>query len=197
VTAAVADAGWLVYVLQAWLGAVRTFGLTGTQSAQLAQSGDGTGALVLPGFTAPPLPTGVTPQTPGSLDRIFALIQQIKESGKCTNDIAASLQIVGTAATGPDLTSIAPVFTVDIVGGRAVVKWTWGGYGDYLESCEIQVDRGDGKGYGFLTVDTTPGYTDTQPFPAAKTVWTYRAIYRVNDGQVGVWSVPVSIAVSA
>ena len=33
-----------------------------------------------------------------------------------------------------------------------------------------QVDRGDGKGYVLLTVDTTPNYVDTQPFPAAKAV---------------------------
>ena len=53
----------------------------------------------------------------------------------------------------------------------------------------------DGKGFGLLTIDTTPGYTDTQPFPAAKTVWTYRAIYRKDDSQIGVWSAPVSIPV--
>jgi hypothetical protein len=46
-------------------------------------------------------------------------------------------------------------------------------------------------------MDTTPGYTDTQPFPAAKTVWTYRGIYLLNDGRVGVWSQNVSIAVQA
>jgi hypothetical protein len=30
-----------------------------------------------------------------------------------------------------------------------------------------------------------------------RTVWTYRAIYRVADAQVGVWSQPVSVAVPA
>ena len=77
------------------------------------------------------------------------------------------------------------------------VKWNWGGYTAYLDSCEIQVDRNDGKGFVLLAMDTTPGYTDTQAFPAAHTVWTYRAIYRVDDVQVGVWSQPVSIAVPA
>ncbi|MGD0259330.1 MAG: hypothetical protein ABSD29_05825 [Verrucomicrobiota bacterium] len=46
-----------------------------------------------------------------------------------------------------------------------------------------------------LTVDTTPNYVDTQPFPAAKTVWSYKAIYRADDAQVGQWSQPVSVAV--
>jgi hypothetical protein len=75
--------------------------------------------------------------------------------------------------------------------------WGWGGNGDYLDSCEIQVDRGDGKGFVLLTIDTTPNYTDTQPFPATPTRWTYRAIYRANDAQVGVWSQTVSVTVPA
>ena len=58
---------------------------------------------------------------------------------------------------------------------------------------ELQVDRG--TGFVFLANDTTPGYTDTHPFPATPTKWTYRAIYRVGDSQVGIWSKPVSITV--
>ncbi len=67
----------------------------------------------------------------------------------------------------------------------------------YLDSCEIQVDRGDGKGFVLLTIDTTPGYTDTQPFPAASVKWTYKAAYRVNDQMVGLWSQPASVTVPA
>jgi hypothetical protein len=59
------------------------------------------------------------------------------------------------------------------------------------------VDRGDGKGYVLLAFDTTPGYTDTQPFPTTPATWTYRAIYRVGDNQVGVWSQTVSVTVPA
>ena len=57
------------------------------------------------------------------------------------------------------------------------------------------VDRADGKGFVLLTIDTTPNYTDTQPFPAAKAIWTYKAIYRLDDAQVGRWSQPVSVNV--
>ena len=42
---------------------------------------------------------------------------------------------------------------------------------------------------------TTPGYNDTAPFPAAPAKWSYRAIYRVGDAQVGVWSNVVSVTV--
>jgi hypothetical protein len=60
---------------------------------------------------------------------------------------------------------------------------------------EIQVDRGDGKGWVFLTYDTTPNYTDTLPLPATPTKWKYRAIYRVGDAQVGIWSSTQEITV--
>ena len=55
--------------------------------------------------------------------------------------------------------------------------------------------RGDGKGFITLASDSTPGYNDTQPIPAAPAKWTYKAIYRVGDAQVGLWSNPVSIMV--
>ena len=46
-----------------------------------------------------------------------------------------------------------------------------------------------------LTYDTTPGYHDTAPLPAIAAKWKYRAIYRVADVRVGVWSDEVSITV--
>jgi len=68
------------------------------------------------------------------------------------------------------------------------------GRGAFLDLCEIQVDR-TGQGFGPLAFDTTPGYTDTEPFPASPTKWTHRAIYRVGDQRVGQWSKSVSITV--
>jgi hypothetical protein len=52
--------------------------------------------------------------------------------------------------------------------------------------CEIQVDRtGASQTFTPLTLDTSPGYTDTESFPSIATKWTYRAIYRVGDQCVG------------
>ena len=59
-----------------------------------------------------------------------------------------------------------------ISGNHVNVKWGWGGNSAYLDICEIRVDRGDGKGFVLLAFDTTPGYTDTQPFPAVLVTWT-------------------------
>ena len=60
---------------------------------------------------------------------------------------------------------------------------------------ELQVDRADGKGYVVLTFDTTPGYLTTCSRPAMLTKWKYKAIYRVGDQQVALWSPEVSITV--
>jgi hypothetical protein len=197
VKAAVADCDWLIYLLQFWLPATRKWSQAGTNTMTEAQTGDGTKLMVLPIFVAPALPSGVVPVNTGALTRTFALVQTIKNSGLCSDTNAGILGIVGSAEPGPDYTTLQPVFTVSIVGGQVLIKWNWGGYAAFLDCCEIQVDRGDGKGFVMLTMDTTPGYTDTQPFPAARTVWTYRAIYQLNDARVGIWSQSVSVAVPA
>ena len=82
-----------------------------------------------------------------------------------------------------------------LVTGQVLVKWGWGGFGAWLHICEIWVDRGDGKGFVFLTIDTTPNYTDTLPLPTVNTEWKYKAIYRDGETQFGLWSEVVSIAV--
>jgi hypothetical protein len=195
VTTVLADCNWLIYVLETWLGSVRTFGTTGTQAALLAQTGTGADTVTLPVFNPPAPASGITPQLPGSLTRIFAFVQSIKRNPLCDDEIMNDLKIVGTEEMAPDAMTLQPVIYVSIVNGQVFVKWGWGGQGKWLDACEIWVDRGDGKGYVFLTIDTTPGYTDTQAFPTALTNWTYKAIYRQGDKQVGKWSAPVTVAV--
>jgi hypothetical protein len=197
VSAAVADCGWLIYVQQSWLPAGRAWALSCTYAAAEAQTGDSSALMVLPVFAAPALPTGVVAVNAGALTRLFALVQFIKDSGKCSDTNATNLGIVGSAQTGPDLTTVQPVISAAIMGNVVNLKWGWGGNSAYLDTCEIQVDRADGKGYVLLTIDTTPGYTDTQPFPASSVKWTYKAIYRLDDAQVGLWSQPASVTVPA
>lgn len=195
VTALEADSLWLVYVLQNWLNAVRSFSLACTQTANYAQTGAGTNIVALDTFTAPALPGTVAAQLPGSLNRILAVVQDIKNGHKLTDDIAQDLRIVGTADTGPDLTTVQPVLDLVVSGGKVEVHFGWQGNGAWLDACEILVDRNDGKGYVPLVTATSPNYTDPQPFPAAKTIWSYKAIYRTGDNQTGQWSQPVSVTV--
>jgi len=195
VTAIIADCNWLVYVMELWWPATRTWSLACTKAVADAQTGTETTALVLPVFTAPALPTGTTAVTPGALTRIFEFVQQIRKNPKCTDAIALDLGILGSTQVGPDLTTLQPAIDLSIVSGHVFVKWGWGGYGQYLDSCEIWVDRGDGKGWVLLTIDTTPNYTDTTALPTALAKWSYKATYRVGENQVGLWSAPVSINV--
>jgi hypothetical protein len=146
---------------------------------------------------APVLPTVVTAVAPGVESRFRALVQLIKANPNYNPTIGEALGIEGAQQTGPDLTTVQPVISAIISGNHVYVKWGWGGNSAYLDICELQVDRGDGKGFGLLAYDTTPGYTDTQAFPTAPATWTYRAIYRVDDSQVGVWSQPASVTVPA
>jgi len=195
VGAAVADGLWLVYVLQSWLGATRTWSLACTTAANDAQTGDGTALSVLPVFTPPALPTGEMAVNTGALNRIFALVQTIKDSNGFTDAIGTDLGVIGSAQTGPDFTTLQPVFTVTRIATGNNINWTWQGNSAYLDMIELQVDRNDGKGFGQLVFDTTPGYTDTFPQPAALTKWKYKGIYRVGDQQVGLWSQEMSITV--
>ncbi len=160
-----------------------------------AQSSDGTALMALPVFTPPALPTGVVAVNEGALDRLFALVQTIKDRAGFTEAIGADLDVLGTEDTMPDLATLQPV--IDATAQVAAVKigWDWGGNSAFLDMIELQVDRSDTKGFVFLANDTTPGYLDTTPFPTALTKWTYRAIYRIGDDRVGVWSNSVSVAV--
>ena len=195
VTAAVADCLWLVYLLEQWLPAVRRWAQSCTDVVAAAQNGAGSTAITLPAFTAPPLPTGVTAQAPGSLTRIFALVQSIKDSGKCTDAIATDLNIVGAADARPDLTTVQPPLSAVFNGNHVDIKTGWGGNLRFLDAVELQKDWGDGKGPVYLATLTGVSFTDNSPMPANKTVWAYQAIYRVGNQQVGLWSNSVSVPV--
>jgi hypothetical protein len=105
--------------------------------------------------------------------------------------MGVDLSILSVAEERPDFLPLRS----DLTAAGVQLGWGWQGFGRFLDQCEIQVDRADGRGWTILTFDTTPGCLDTHPFPAALTRWKYRAIYRVDDSPVGQWSSEVSINV--
>jgi hypothetical protein len=153
----------------------------------------GNSTATAPTFTA--LPAAVPAVAPGIEQRFRAVVQQIKNHPAYNEAIGNVLGIEGTVQTGPDMTAIQPVIDATATAGGVIIGWGFGGNGAYLDALELEVDRNDGKGFVTLTTDSTPNYTDTTPFPAAATKWTYRAIYRVNDARVGQWSAAVSVMV--
>ena len=189
----------LIYVLQDWLPAVRAYNLACTAAAKDAQTGDG-GPIAHLVFTAPPLPgiegtlPAVVARDEGGLNRLFDLIAEIKENDACTDPMCLDLGIIGSAESGPDTETITPEITAARSGSTVKIGWGWGGFGKYLDAIEIVVDRATGT-FVPLTTDTTPTYTDSAPQPPTSAIWKYKAIYRIDDEQVGQWSPVVSVVV--
>jgi len=189
-----ADADYFDYTLKS-MAVMANGGQQWTAWKNLTRGGGTPPASGAP--VAPVFPAAVPVVAPGIEARFRALVQSIKTNAGYNPAIGQALGIEGAQQTGPDLTTIQPIIDAIISGNHVNVKWGWGGNSAYLDICELQVDRNDGKGFVLLAFDTTPGYTDTQAFPATPAIWTYRAIYRVGDAQVGVWSLPVSVTVPA
>ena len=192
ITAQAADAAYYSYVLQCQ----KLMQGGAQQWSSWKDLTRGGGAPLLAGAPVPPvLPAAIPAVAPGIEVRFRALVKQIKANVNYNESIGEALNIEGAKQVGPDLTTLQPILDATINGGRVDVGWGWQGNVAFLDQCEIQVDRADGKGFVMLTYDTTPNYTDTMPLPTTPTKWTYKAIYRVADAQVGLWSNPVSVIV--
>lgn len=166
-------------------------------TAWKALSRSGGGAPTSGAPVAPVFPAAVPPVAPGIEGRFRALVKQIKANANYNAAIGAALGVEGAEQSAPDLASLRPEIDAKVSGNRVEIAWGWGGHSAHLDMLELQVDRGDGRGFLPLAFDTTPGYVDTQPFPAAPTRWTYKAIYHVGDAAVGHWSLPVNVVVGS
>ena len=91
VTAIVADARFCEYVTGAWITAAREFGPAATAAIEELYDGSGASPFVLPAFTAPALPAGVTAVPPGALQRIFTFVQAIKSRPGYNENIGQQL----------------------------------------------------------------------------------------------------------
>jgi hypothetical protein len=153
-------------------------------------NGDTPVQVQLPVYPAAPLPV-----SPGIERRFRAIVAQIKASPGYSEAIGKALGIVRETPAPLDLTLVKPSLSVKRDGEDVRIKWNWPSNRTKLQMCEIHVDRNDGKGFTLLIFDTTPNYIDTHEQPAQPVIWTYKAIYRSRDRQVGIWSDPVSITV--
>ena len=192
VTAQADDADYFAYVI-----ACQTTMQQGAQQwtawKNLVRGGGGapsTGSPVPPVF-----PASVAAVALGVEVRFRALVQQIKNNTNYNTGIGEALGIEGAVQSPPPAGALQPVIDVSISGNHVVLKWGWQGNRASVDMCELQVDRSDGKGFVLLAFDTTPGYTDTTPFPTPPAKWRYRAIYHKGDAQIGIWSSEVSITV--
>ena len=193
ITASVNDAKWANYVLGSWLTGVRNFSPSTTDAVDDVLTGSGAAAVVLPAFTAPALPAGVTAALPGALNRIFALIAKMKLSAGYTDAIGTDLGIVGSAETEKAL----PKFSADLLQGTnsQSVKLTF--YKYTHQGVHIESRRGT-DAWEFLGIDTESPYEDERPLLAAATpeVREYRMRFWDKGTPNGDWTDVVKVTVS-
>jgi hypothetical protein len=149
--------------------------------------------MVLPTFTAPALPAGITAAIPGTLTRIFGLIAKMKLSAGYTEAIGTDLGIVGAAETEKAL----PKFSAELLQGAGCqcVKLSFYKYnhmGVYIES-----RRGTGA-WEFQSIDTENPYMDERPLLQAGTpeVREYRMRFWDKGTPNGDWTDVVKVTVS-
>lgn len=198
VTASVNDALWCAYVLGAWLASVRAFAPSTTDAVDEVLTGTREEAVVLPTFTAPALPAGVTAAPPGALTRIFALIAKMKLSAAYTEAIGTDLGVVGAVAGNPPGASNTARFLTELLqgAGQQTVKLTFYKYGHM--GVWIECRRGANGQWEFLAIDTESPYLDERPLLAAgqPEVREYRMRFWDKGTPNGDWTDVTSVTVS-
>jgi hypothetical protein len=163
-----------------------------TDHKNAVRDGLSNGATLQP--LMPPVMMLPPPVAPGIFKRAKALVNRIKSHVSYLETDGSDLGIIGAEMTAIDTNTIKPKFLLRLVaGGHPEIVWTRQGMG----ALEIQKLGSDGKWY-FLAIDTVPNYIDTEPLPPSgqSAVWQYRAIYRLKDERVGMWSDVVTITVT-
>ena len=128
----------------------------------------------------------------GIIPRFSLFVTRLKAHKNYSPAIGQDLQIIGSAYI-IDPSTWKPVLSILMQAGHPTVAWAKG----KVSALELWVDRNDGNGFVFLTINTEPNTADSAPLPPPGTsvLWKYKAIYRYHDEQVGEWSDVISIVV--
>lgn len=193
---AVADARWLVFVLGPWRRAVRTFSTNATATLEQAQTGFSLGALALPSYTPAELPEGAQPRPAAALNRLFALVRQIKKSPGYTADIGATLRLV-TIMDGRRHPWPTVRLSIKRVERRRIVvlkvrKW---GRPQFV----VESRRGEEETWTRLGTGDLPTFKDERPNLNQGQAETrfYRVAYWASSHTAGEFSPETSIEVPA
>lgn len=143
----------------------------------------------LPSLLPPPSTVART----GIFQRVGKMVKRIKAHPNYTDSIGERLDIIGSQMV-VDYDTLKPSIKVIHAGGKPIVKWKKG----VADAIDIYVDHNNDNDWQLLTRDTIPHYVDKHPKPEGKdpVLWRYKAIYVVNDEQVGEFSSVVSITFS-
>lgn len=138
-----------------------------------------------------PRPTPPPAVALGLVKRIAKLVKRIKNMRLYTETIGIDLGIIPPKTNKNAAYSTKPEIVIILDADRPVIKWKKRG----VEALDIYVDRGDGLGYVLLGTTSRAKFVDMTPLPKVLTLWTYKAIYKKGNQQVGELSNPCSVAV--
>ena len=129
----------------------------------------------------------------GIFKRAGKIITKIKINTAYTNAIGQDLGIETHAESKSALMN-QPILKIIIKGGKPELSYVKRKY----SGIDIYVDRNDGKGYLFLATSVKSKWTDETKLDSTikAAQWTYKAIYKKGDEQVGNFSNPMSVAIS-
>jgi hypothetical protein len=141
---------------------------------------------VMPVLPAP----GAIPQ--GLFDRISRLVKRIKAHVNYNEAPGKDLGIIATPRRA-DHSSMQPVLKLVLHAGRPVISCKKGA----ADGMDLYVDRNDGAGFILLAQLMLLKYTDKALLPEQTPVaeWSYKAMYRKGDKNIGEISKVVSVVV--
>jgi len=185
VNGAKADALYLAYII-GFLESVLTYKQQLTAFKNILLNGINLGAL-------PALVSGTAPAAvnAGIQKRTRSMVQRIKNHRNYTEAIGNDLGIIGSELSiDPD--QLKPVLKITLDVGKPHIKWEK----QNADSIHLYADHNDGRGYVFVANITRREYLDIIQTPAQPTVWKYKAIFVLNDEEVGLFSDEVKVTVS-
>lgn len=133
-----------------------------------------------------------TPINPGIETRFRAIVGRIKSSAGYNANIGQALDIVAPEET-TDYSTYRPELILEGVAGQVLIKWR------KLQSDGINIYKQDERGaWHLLAFDGKPNYLDKSTPPPAGTTqqWTYKAVYVLDDAEIGQYSSPTTISVT-
>jgi len=174
---------WLDYK-----GIINTYNDNLTQWKNELMNGGNATPPVMPALPVAPAKT----VTPGIFTRVQSLVKRIKSNIAYNETDGGALGILGSEIDF-DPQSMKPAIELRLVGG-GFPEIIWKKLGvDAIEIWRME----EGGTWHFLAVDTVPNYIDKTPLPAIGTakLIKYKAIYKMDDENVGAWSDEVAISV--
>ncbi|HEY0031004.1 MAG TPA: hypothetical protein VGC65_09620 [Bacteroidia bacterium] len=144
----------------------------------------------LPSFPVLPPPPPAVPA--GIFDRTRYLIQRIKNSPGYTNSIGQDLDIIAPV-NAIDYSLLCPELKGKLNVGRPHLKWQKG----VAAAVDLYADYNDGKGFRWIGRFLRKEFIDQTPIADGKVAdeFRYKAVYVINDDQVGKMSQIFAITV--